>query len=235
MSLQFSIKFPSSQNKIRISNSNCPATITIKVKLDTKIIRKRDEYAKRGLFAVICKSEAHNHSLETSETLRFLPSYECRETFVEYFNDGETENSYTVGFNLLKETLKSSFNGKGHPSIFLTDKFSAEINALKNVWPQSTNLLCIFHVAQAVWRWLWEAKNSIPKDHRQVLMHIFQKIMYASSIQLAEESFLNAIGYVGTFLPTYENWNQYLQTWWKERPKWCLAYRDHSVKGSSHQ
>ncbi|GBN70597.1 hypothetical protein AVEN_244414-1 [Araneus ventricosus] len=40
-------KVPSSQNKRGISkNSNCPATITIKVKLDTKIIRKRDEYAK---------------------------------------------------------------------------------------------------------------------------------------------------------------------------------------------
>ncbi|GBM13413.1 hypothetical protein AVEN_54419-1 [Araneus ventricosus] len=39
-------KVPSSQNKRGISkNSNCPATITIKVKLDTKIIRKRDEYA----------------------------------------------------------------------------------------------------------------------------------------------------------------------------------------------
>ncbi|GBM13463.1 hypothetical protein AVEN_40404-1 [Araneus ventricosus] len=39
-------KVPSSQSKRGISkNSNCPATITIKVKLDTKIIRKRDEYA----------------------------------------------------------------------------------------------------------------------------------------------------------------------------------------------
>ncbi|GBN22074.1 hypothetical protein AVEN_170094-1 [Araneus ventricosus] len=39
-------KVPSSQNKRGISkNSNCPATITIKVMLDTKIIRKRDEYA----------------------------------------------------------------------------------------------------------------------------------------------------------------------------------------------
>ncbi|GBL72662.1 hypothetical protein AVEN_127912-1 [Araneus ventricosus] len=82
-------KVPSSQNKRGISkNSNCPATFTIKVKLDIKIVRKRDEYSKRGLFTVICKSEGHNHSLETSETLRFFPSYECRETFVEYFNVG---------------------------------------------------------------------------------------------------------------------------------------------------
>ncbi|GBN17198.1 hypothetical protein AVEN_87582-1 [Araneus ventricosus] len=152
--------------------------------------------------------DAENHCI----TLMLIPCAAGSIPIAIIITKGETENSYTVGFNLLKETLKTSFNGKGHPSIFLTDKSSAEINALKNVWPQSTNLLCIFHVAQAVWRWLWEAKNSIPKDHRQVLMHIFQKIMYASSIQLAEESFLNAIGYVGTFLPTYENWNQYLQT-----------------------
>ncbi|GBN07631.1 hypothetical protein AVEN_115649-1 [Araneus ventricosus] len=40
-------KVPKSQNKRGISkNSNCPTTITIKVKLDTQNVKKKDEYAK---------------------------------------------------------------------------------------------------------------------------------------------------------------------------------------------
>jgi len=63
----------------------------------------------------------------------------------------------------------------------MTYNSSAEINALHNSWPNSRHLLCIFHVFQAVWRWLWEAKNSIPKE-RKNLMQTFQKTLYADTI-----------------------------------------------------
>jgi len=46
---------------------------------------------------------------------------------------------------------------------------SAEINALKHNWPNSKHLLCVFNILQAVWRWLWETKNKIPKENEKIL------------------------------------------------------------------
>ncbi|GBM66095.1 hypothetical protein AVEN_169767-1 [Araneus ventricosus] len=121
---------------------------------------------------------------------------------------GQTEDSYVKGFQLLNEALENPFNNKGHPEIFMTDDSDAEIEALQNIWPASRNLLCIFHVAQAVWRWLWDSSHQIPKQHRNKLMLIFQHIMYPQTVEEAEEAYKNACGYIGVYLPTYENWNK---------------------------
>ncbi|GBN70134.1 hypothetical protein AVEN_29656-1 [Araneus ventricosus] len=144
---------------------------------------------------------------------------------------GQTEESYRKGFELLNEALIKPFNGRGHPAIFMTDDSEAEIKALRNVWPASRNLLCIFHVSQAVWRWLWDSKHEIPKEHRSMLMVIFQRILYASTVQKAEEAYKNSSGYVGFYLPTYENWNEYLDSYWKRKELWCLAFRNENVRG----
>lgn len=76
---------------------------------------------------------------------------------------GQSEESYATAFRLLKKEFPAVFNNKNHPKNFMTDNSAAEIEAIKSVWPESQNLLCIFHVLQAVWRWLWDAKNGINK------------------------------------------------------------------------
>lgn len=54
-----------------------------------------------------------------------------------------------LGFRLLKQMLgDAAFNGKGHPRLFMTDDGTAEKNSLQTVWPESLQLLCIFHVLQ---------------------------------------------------------------------------------------
>ncbi|KAF0771860.1 SWIM-type domain-containing protein [Aphis craccivora] len=57
-------------------------------------------------------------------------------------------------------TLGNAFDGKGFPTIFLTDNSDAEI-ALNAVWPNSKSLLCIFHILQDLWRWLWDEIGSM--------------------------------------------------------------------------
>lgn len=59
----------------------------------------------------------------------------------------------------------------------MTDDSGAEKAALSTVWPQSHQLLCHLHIAQAEWRWLMESKNGIPKEKRQMLMSIFRKVI----------------------------------------------------------
>ncbi|XP_042913276.1 uncharacterized protein [Parasteatoda tepidariorum] len=366
------MKVPQEKCKISSSkNSDCQATISIKVKLNKKSTRKSDSFIKRGLVAVITLNDLHNHSLNTAEALKFLPSIDSKEKFMEYFNDGlgiiqsckyhegilqlkeefteedmansrinpsyrtvqywydqwrllnlgprtgqgvieklkdkskayeengitvrlneepfavaivtpimkrahglkssseivfvdstsscdpdnhsitfmlcpcsagavplaviitkgQTEEVYKTGFHLLHTALEKPFYGVGYPSIFMTDDSEAEIKALRHVWPLSRNLLCIFHVAQAVWRWLWDSKHGIPKEHRNLLMMFFEHILYAKTFIEAEEAYINSCGYIGSYLPTYANWNEYVRNWWKTKEMWCLAFRNENVRG----
>lgn len=142
---------------------------------------------------------------------------------------GQTYDAYKVGFSLAKEALSSnhSFGCIGYPKIFMTDNSLAEINALNHNWPSSKHLLCVFHVLQAVWRWLWETKNKIPKEKRKYIMKSFQKVLYADTINKAEEA------YAAAKHSEFENWNKYLDSYWDFRFKWCLAWRNEVVR--SHQ
>ena len=57
------------------------------------------------------------------------------------------------------------------PRLFMADDDAAEKGALQNQWPDSTQLLCIFHFLQAMWRWLWDSKHEIKKDDRKYVVY----------------------------------------------------------------
>ncbi|CAN8026041.1 unnamed protein product, partial [Ixodes persulcatus] len=63
-------------------------------------------------------------------------------------------DSYVHAFHLLKSSYPDCFGGAHAPQAFMTDDSSAEKAALRTTWPESTQLLCHFHVGQAEWRWL---------------------------------------------------------------------------------
>ncbi|GBN11769.1 hypothetical protein AVEN_272704-1 [Araneus ventricosus] len=69
-------------------NTACPASVTVKIKLDTINTRMSNDFICRGLVGVITIAPFHKHSFMTAETLRFLPAEDCREKFEGYFNDG---------------------------------------------------------------------------------------------------------------------------------------------------
>jgi SWIM zinc finger len=98
------------------------------------------------------------------------------------FHEHQNELEYENSFRLLKKALgPAGFQGKGHPMSFRIDDSKAEFNALKSTWPQSVILLCIFHLLQSVWRWLWDSSNKILKEDRPNLMSQFRKVVYASN------------------------------------------------------
>ncbi|GBN32177.1 hypothetical protein AVEN_50765-1 [Araneus ventricosus] len=84
---------------------------------------------------------------------------------------------------------------------------------------------------QSVWRWLWDSKNGIPNDSRRQLMYYVQSILYAQFPACAKDANLNAIGYIGSCIPTYPLWNAHLMQMWNRRELGCLAFRNESVKG----
>nr|XP_054753693.1 uncharacterized protein LOC129259425 [Lytechinus pictus] len=107
----------------------------------------------------------------------------------------EQERTITEGLNLLKTILPvDAFGGNGDegPAVFITDDCSSERKAIHAVFPKSTLLLCTFHLLQAVWRWLWDSKHGISKDHRQSLFLHVKQMMYAKDTHTVEEAYNHA-------------------------------------------
>lgn len=62
---------------------------------------------------------------------------------------------FLSGFLLLKKVLgERAFFRQGHPKVFITDNSDPMRKALKTVWPDSEQFLCVFHILQQVWRWV---------------------------------------------------------------------------------
>ena len=97
--------------------------------------------------------------------------------------NSESEKSLIKAFENLKKVLpENAFFKRGKdkgPVIFMTD--DAEINALKTVWPDAILLLCVWHVLNAVWRWLWQGSHQIQKDDRPHLLKTFRSLLYSKS------------------------------------------------------
>src|SRR5277367_388781 len=125
----------------------------------------------------------------------------------------QQEENYYHAFSALMELVGSAaFNGKGAPEIIMTDDSEAERNACKRVFPNATLLLCIFHVCQAVWRWLWDSKNGIDKNDRQHLMILFRRIMYANEEEDCDSAFSDLMD--DPLSQKYPNFRRYIGGLW---------------------
>lgn len=144
--------------------------------------------------------------------------------------DSTSAASYTSAFSLLKSILtEQSFAGQGHPSVFLTDDCDAERTALQTCWPNADLKLCLFHVPQAVWRWLWADNHKISKDDRKQLMTEFRRIVYCMNETDANIAYDEAVN--SETAQEYPNYQEYVQHWWDRRHLWCLAWRNHQHRG----
>lgn len=107
----------------------------------------------------------------------------------------EQEQTITEGLQLLKTIFPAgAFGGNGDqgPAVFITDDCTAERKAIHSVFPQSSLLLCTFHVLQAVWRWLWDSKHGIEKLHRQGLFFHVKRMIYARDEEAVEAAYHQA-------------------------------------------
>ena len=103
----------------------------------------------------------------------------------------ESEQLLTEAFTAFQDMLpEDSWNGRGRlgPTLMMTDDCSSEIAAVKNVWPEAKNILCQFHLLQAVWRWLMAGAHGIPQKHRAHLFYLFRSLVYSKSTAEFEEA-----------------------------------------------
>ena len=65
----------------------------------------------------------------------------------------------------------------------MTDNCEELYQSLSYNWPDTTLLLCTFHILQQVWRWLYECCHGITKNDRVIIMTLFRKSVCAKDIE----------------------------------------------------
>lgn len=141
----------------------------------------------------------------------------------------QTEDDYFAAFSQIKSALgNQAFGGEGQPKIFMTDDSLAERKALKSVFPQSKLLLCLFHVLQAMWRWLWDSKHGINPQHRSHLMTLFRRVAYAPDIESFTEVEKELI-ITDSISNLYDNFLKHCTLLLKRKYEWCICYRTNMI------
>jgi len=117
---------------------------------------------------------AENHVI----TFTLMPTMAGAVPLTVTVTDTTNTASYVTGFKLLQSILHGyAFGGQSFPSVFVTDDSDAEQSALQECWPATALRLSLFHVAQAIWHWLWSEKNKVHREDRKVLIADFQRII----------------------------------------------------------
>ena len=94
------------------------------------------------------------------------------------------KRTITAALELYASMLPANcFGGRGviGPQLFVTEDCQSVRKALGNVFPQASLVLCVNHVLQVTWRWLWDPENDIPKDSKPGHLSHMERMVYASS------------------------------------------------------
>ncbi|KAK3911144.1 Merlin [Frankliniella fusca] len=95
----------------------------------------------------------------------------------------ESEEVLAVAVNILKSILPpKAFYGRGAavgPKIAMTDDCPNERNAIRSAFPGIILLLCLFHVLQAFWRYLWNREHNVALKNRPELFYVLRDLAYA--------------------------------------------------------
>ena len=141
----------------------------------------------------------------------------------------ETASTITDGLDLLKSIMPSdAFFGKGGnagPTLFLTDELASQRQALRKVWPNARQLLCLFHYLQRWWKWLWEAKQGVNIDDRKVIMEFVRKLVYAETLEDLRRFLSHELKDPSSKIVKYPNVLKRVKEMQDNEEQWAIAYR----------
>lgn len=133
----------------------------------------------------------------------------------------KTELAYGKGFSLLRDlTADIESVSKWEPSIAMTDNDSAIRNGLKQAFPHVRSLLCLFHILQQVWRYLFSKQSEMSKDSRVPVMKAFKKCVYATEAEFPS-CVHNLLNHSELSTPCRRYFNDLMKT----HEDWALHYR----------
>ena len=98
----------------------------------------------------------------------------------------KSQNVITAGLQLLNSILpEDAFFRR----VEMTDDCQALRQDLCESYPQTTPILRVCYILQAMRRWLWDAHNVVPKSERQHLLQLFRAMVYSKNLGELEASF----------------------------------------------
>ena len=103
---------------------------------------------------------------------------------------------------------EKSFYGRGSelgPAVVMTDNCSELRDALRSVWNEATLLLCVFHLMQQLWRWLFDRNHGISADDRPGILSAFKSVLYAVDVEEMEDEYESLVTYI--ILPKRNFWH----------------------------
>ena len=138
-------------------------------------------------------------------------------------SDEETETLITALVYFKTVLPVHTFFSRGPikgPKMFTTDNCSELHDALK-FWPDATNVLCIFHILQQVWRWLHDKKNDVRNE--DIVLATFKKVLCADSEATMESNFEELL--LNTTVSKYKRFVNYRKNVYRDRSMWAMCYR----------
>ena len=102
--------------------------------------------------------------------------------------NSESVDVLTKALQIYKDMLpEDCFGGRGRelgPQVIIRDGSDTEGTSIQVVWPLVIQLLCIFHVLQALWRWMFASENGIRLSDRPHMLCLFRDILYDTTSDL---------------------------------------------------
>ena len=111
------------------------------------------------------------------------------------------------------------------PQIIMTDNCSELRDALNKNWSIAILLLCIFHMLQQVWKWIFVAKHGVRNSDRAKIINLFRNMLYEKEEDDVEMAYDHMITL--DVVSKYPNLVTYLMTLYDRKEEWALCYRKH--------
>ncbi|XP_072050227.1 uncharacterized protein [Amphiura filiformis] len=145
----------------------------------------------------------------------------------------ETQTTIVAALKLYKSILPPGcFGGRGTigPQVFITDDCLAERRALNDAFPQATLLLCVFHVLQATWRWLWNASHKVQLNDRPNHLAHMKRLVFAQSSEEVESLYDSTM----SDSSLQKSFKEYLKKMFERKDEWAVSYRlDIPIRGNN--
>lgn len=142
----------------------------------------------------------------------------------------EATSVINVGLEQWKKLLpQNALNNRymNGPQLFMTDDSTAERNALQESFPQAILLLCIFHVLQAAWRYLWNSNHGILLKHRPTLFCGIKEMVYSKTLDDLNNSYNKIL--TSSLTNKYPRFKSYIEGLFHRKAEWAICFRNNYV------
>ncbi|XP_034250643.1 uncharacterized protein LOC117651038 [Thrips palmi] len=126
---------------------------------------------------------------------------------------------------LMDIVTSDAFGGRGSqgPQIIMTDDSTSERNALKRMFPGIIALLCLFHVLQAMWRYIWDSKHKADSSDKLEIYILFRDVCYEQNEDDFKEKYESMLAFPK--VKANSGLVKHFKDLYERAPEWALAYR----------